>query len=107
MLISVDYSSGTDVWLSMVVFKEDEDLPYEEDILRNPYSVKSWLRYIEHKKGASKLVVNLVYERALRELPGRLVFKSHIQNNSVNRKLRQSFRKCRGKSFLNNWLMNL
>ena len=55
------------------MIQEDEDLPYEEDILRNPFSVKSWLRYIEHKKGSSKNVLNLIYERALKELPGRFV----------------------------------
>ncbi|KRT78854.1 Tetratricopeptide repeat-containing protein [Oryctes borbonicus] len=48
----------------------DEDLPYEEEILRNPYSVKHWLRYIDHKKVAQKNAVNIIYERALKELPG-------------------------------------
>ncbi|KAI4466206.1 pre-mrna splicing factor [Holotrichia oblita] len=48
----------------------DEDLPYEEEILRNPYSVKHWLRYIDHKKNAQKFAVNIIYERALKELPG-------------------------------------
>lgn len=52
-----------------IVFNE-EDLPYEEEILRNPFSVKHWLRYIEHKKEAPKTVINLIYERALKELPG-------------------------------------
>ncbi|XP_055952310.1 pre-mRNA-splicing factor syf1 homolog [Argiope bruennichi] len=52
------------------VVVEDEDIPYEEEILRNPYSVKHWLRYIEFKKEAPKHVINLLYERALRELPG-------------------------------------
>lgn len=52
------------------IFFEEEDLPYEEDILRNPFSVKCWLRYIEHKKAAPKNAINLVYERALKELPG-------------------------------------
>lgn len=52
------------------VFFEEDDLAYEEDILRNPYSVKCWLRYIEHKKDGSKNALNLVYERALKELPG-------------------------------------
>ncbi|XP_074038937.1 pre-mRNA-splicing factor syf1 homolog [Leptinotarsa decemlineata] len=47
----------------------DDDLPYEEEILRNPYSVKHWLRYVEHKKVAPK-GVNIVYERALRQMPG-------------------------------------
>lgn len=48
----------------------DEDVAYEEEILRNPYSLKHWLRYIEHKKHAPHNAVNIVYERALKELPG-------------------------------------
>lgn len=52
-----------------IVFSE-EDLPYEEDILRNPFSVKHWLRYIDHKKCAPKNAINIIYERALKELPG-------------------------------------
>ena len=52
-------------------FQEEEDVAYEEDILRNPYSVKCWLRYIEFKKDASKDVINTIYERALKQLPGR------------------------------------
>ncbi|RZF38032.1 hypothetical protein LSTR_LSTR006431 [Laodelphax striatellus] len=52
-----------------LVFNE-EDLPYEEEILRNPFSVKHWLRYIDHKKDAPKNGVNIIYERALKELPG-------------------------------------
>ncbi|XP_046404524.1 pre-mRNA-splicing factor syf1 homolog [Ischnura elegans] len=52
-----------------IVFDED-DLAYEEEILRNPFSVKHWLRYIEHKKDAPKQVINIIYERALKELPG-------------------------------------
>lgn len=32
--------------------------------------MKHWLRYIEHKKKAPKHGVNLIYERALKELPG-------------------------------------
>uniref|UniRef100_A0A671R093 Pre-mRNA-splicing factor SYF1 n=1 Tax=Sinocyclocheilus anshuiensis TaxID=1608454 RepID=A0A671R093_9TELE len=49
---------------------EDDDLPYEEEIIRNPYSVKCWMRYIEHKQNAQKSVLNMIYERALKELPG-------------------------------------
>lgn len=52
-------------------FQSDDDLPYEEEILRNPFSVKHWLRYIEHKKNAPRNAVNIIYERALKELPGR------------------------------------
>nr|CAB3267779.1 pre-mRNA-splicing factor SYF1 [Phallusia mammillata] len=49
---------------------EENDLPYEEEILRNPYSVKCWLRYVEHKEGSPAKQVNMVFERALKELPG-------------------------------------
>ena len=42
-----------------IMFEED-DIPYEEEILRNPCAVKCWLRYIEHKKNASANVVNMV-----------------------------------------------
>lgn len=55
-----------------LTFKEEDDLPYEEDILRNPYSIKCWLRYIEHKRQLKAIpqVINFLYERALKELPG-------------------------------------
>lgn len=52
------------------IILEEANVPYEEEILRNPYTLKCWLRYIDHKKSAPPHVVNLVYERALRELPG-------------------------------------
>ncbi|XP_053151646.1 pre-mRNA-splicing factor SYF1 isoform X1 [Hemicordylus capensis] len=52
------------------LFFEEEDLQYEEEILRNPFSVKCWIRYIEFKQSAPKHVLNLIYERALKELPG-------------------------------------
>jgi pre-mRNA-splicing factor SYF1 len=55
----------------MLFLQEEQDLPYEEEILRNPYSVKCWLRYIEFKKDAPYKSVNMLYERALKELPGR------------------------------------
>ncbi|CAL1689628.1 unnamed protein product [Lasius platythorax] len=48
----------------------EEDLPYEEEILRNPYSVKHWQRYIDHLKNSKSKNLNVVYERALKELPG-------------------------------------
>ncbi|CAB3407013.1 unnamed protein product [Caenorhabditis bovis] len=44
-----------------------DDIPYEEDILRNPTSVNCWQRYIDHKKQnkSSFKQVFLIYERAL------------------------------------------
>ena len=52
-----------------VVFN-DEDLPFEEEILRNPFSLKSWLRYIEARAESPPKVINMIYERALKQLPG-------------------------------------
>ncbi|CAI4225477.1 unnamed protein product [Auanema sp. JU1783] len=47
---------------------QDEDLPYEEDILKNPCSLRSWQRYIDHKKKtkAHWKQTCQVYERALK-----------------------------------------
>ncbi|VDK24783.1 unnamed protein product [Anisakis simplex] len=54
------------------VHLEDEDIGFEENILRNPYSLRCWVRYIEHKKKCKAPLkqINMVYERALKELPG-------------------------------------
>lgn len=60
--------------------QNEEDLPYEEEILRNPFSVKHWLRYIEHKKNAPKAIINTIYERSLKELPGRYDLKISLEN---------------------------
>uniref|UniRef100_A0A1A9WIW5 Suppressor of forked domain-containing protein n=1 Tax=Glossina brevipalpis TaxID=37001 RepID=A0A1A9WIW5_9MUSC len=62
--------SLTDISLCMDIDFPSEDVPYEEEILRNAYSVKHWLRYIDHKAKAPNNGVNIVYERALKELPG-------------------------------------
>ena len=48
-----------------VVF-EEEDLPFEEELLRNPHSLKAWLRYIEAREDAPNSKLNLLYERALK-----------------------------------------
>ena len=39
--------------------------------MRNQFSVKCWLRYIEFKQGAPKPTLNQLYERALKLLPCR------------------------------------
>ena len=52
-----------------IVFN-DEDIPFEEELLRNPHSLKAWIRYIEARSEAPKKTLNLLYERALKELPG-------------------------------------
>ena len=55
---------------------EEEDLAYEEEVARNPYSVRAWVRYIAFKETsnlaprARAFAVDVLYERALRALPG-------------------------------------
>jgi pre-mRNA-splicing factor SYF1 len=48
----------------------DEDLLFEEELLRNPYSLKMWWRYIQARTDATAKRRYLLYERALRALPG-------------------------------------
>ncbi len=64
----------------IIYLQEEADIPYEEEILRHPYSVKCWMRYITHKLQTTgkNQNVNLLYERALKELPGRLVSENSI-----------------------------
>jgi hypothetical protein len=54
-----------------LAFQDAGDVAYEEEILRNPFSLRGWQRYIEHKtKTGSSKAVCLLYERALKQLPG-------------------------------------
>ena len=48
----------------------DGDYVHEEEIIRNPHNVKTWLRYAEHKADSNPNELNMVYERALKQLPG-------------------------------------
>lgn len=70
MLILGGYSSK-----HVSLYQDDRDIPFEEDILRHPYQIKYWMRYMEHKQSinAPDAALNLIYERALKELPGRWV----------------------------------
>ncbi|KAI9302584.1 pre-mRNA splicing factor Syf-1 [Cunninghamella echinulata] len=45
------------------------DQPYEEELARYPYSIRTWLRYIEHKEHGPFEDLCQIYERALKELP--------------------------------------
>lgn len=49
---------------------DENDLIYEEELLRNPYNLKLWLQYIEERKNVSVKKRNVLYERALQALPG-------------------------------------
>jgi pre-mRNA-splicing factor SYF1 len=48
----------------------DDDLLYEEELLRNPYALKMWWRYIQARVDASTKRRYLLYERAVKALPG-------------------------------------
>lgn len=71
--------------MSICLFAQEDDIQYEEDIMRNMFNVKSWLRYLDHKKSASPLVRFLIYERAVKELPGRFwcTRDSYVQLHAV------------------------
>ena len=73
--------------------QEEGDVPYEEEILRHPFQVKCWMRYVDHKKATgakgSTAAVNMIYERALKQLPGRcanvpLYCGMHVAGSSVS-----------------------
>lgn len=48
----------------------DEDIPFEEEIIKNPFSVSAWFRYIKFKREAPQKQRNLLFERALKQIPG-------------------------------------
>ena len=43
---------------------------FEEDLLRSPFSLRSWLRYISHKHDAGEEFLTFLFERAIKQLPG-------------------------------------
>ncbi|KAJ1914014.1 pre-mRNA-splicing factor syf1 [Coemansia sp. S17] len=51
----------------------DDDLRFEEEVLREPYKLKGWLRYIDHKRASNSgggRSATVLFERALKRLPG-------------------------------------
>ena len=48
----------------------EEDIPHEEELIRNPYTLKPWLHYLQHKTDRPLFEKVFVLERACRELPG-------------------------------------
>jgi hypothetical protein len=47
-----------------------DDLLYEDELLRNPFSLKMWWRYIQARTDGAAKKRYLLYERALKSLPG-------------------------------------
>ena len=83
--------------VSMDIDISEADFVHEEEILRNPHSVKCWLRYIEHKQDGLPEHLNMVYERALKQLPGsyKLWYKY----------LRERRRQCKEIFYISNFIM--
>jgi len=48
----------------------EADLLYEEELIRTPYSLKLWWRYLEARKDAPSRKRQVLFERALHALPG-------------------------------------
>lgn len=48
----------------------DEDLHYEELLATNPSSLAPWKLYLEARKGANPRRRYLIFERAVKALPG-------------------------------------
>ncbi|KMT07001.1 hypothetical protein BVRB_6g153330 [Beta vulgaris subsp. vulgaris] len=52
------------------LYPSEDDLPYEEEILRNPFSLRLWWRYLVARTESPFKKRSIIYERALKALPG-------------------------------------
>ncbi|ONM60140.1 Tetratricopeptide repeat (TPR)-like superfamily protein [Zea mays] len=58
------------VGISPDLYPTEDDLPYEEEILREPFKLKGWWRYLVARATAPFAKRAVIYERALKALPG-------------------------------------
>ncbi|KAL0923032.1 hypothetical protein M5K25_007074 [Dendrobium thyrsiflorum] len=56
--------------ISSELYPSGDDLPYEEEIIRNPFNLKLWWRYLVARADAPFDKRRVIYERALKALPG-------------------------------------
>ncbi|CAA6661813.1 unnamed protein product [Spirodela intermedia] len=63
-------SSPSTAAVSQELYPSQDDLLYEEEILRNPFSLKLWWRYLRARAEAPFRKRSVIYERALKALPG-------------------------------------
>ncbi|XP_054801286.1 uncharacterized protein LOC129305287 [Prosopis cineraria] len=56
--------------ISQELYPSQDDLLYEEELLRNPFSLKLWWRYLVARSEAPFKKRFVIYERALKALPG-------------------------------------
>lgn len=52
------------------LYPSEEDLIFEEEILRNPFTLKLWWRYLLARRDAPFRKRRILYERAVKALPG-------------------------------------
>jgi len=45
------------------LLEDEQDMEYEQEIARNPYSLKAWWRYLLAKQGAKPVKRYIIYER--------------------------------------------
>ncbi|KAF5185965.1 Pre-mrna-splicing factor syf1 [Thalictrum thalictroides] len=58
------------VEVSKELYPSQDDLLYEEEILRNPFNLKLWWRYLIARADSPFKKRSIIYERALKALPG-------------------------------------
>ncbi|KAI4990049.1 hypothetical protein ZWY2020_038412 [Hordeum vulgare] len=56
--------------IAMEIVISAEDVAFEEDVLREPFKLSSWVRYLLARRAATPGKRAVIYERALRALPG-------------------------------------
>ncbi|XP_058749837.1 uncharacterized protein LOC131622821 [Vicia villosa] len=56
--------------ISQDLYPSEDDLVYEEELLRNPFSLKLWWRYLIARTDSPFKKRCVIYERALKALPG-------------------------------------
>lgn len=67
---TIDYSD---------LMPKEEDLLYEEELLRTPHVTKLWTRYLEARKDATAKRRYLIFERAVKALPGSYKVRSNSE----------------------------
>ncbi|KAI3905328.1 hypothetical protein MKX01_040019 [Papaver californicum] len=71
--------------IPLELYPSQDDLLYEEEILRNPFSLKLWWRYLVTRNESPFKKRSLIYERALKALPGmRKLPVTHSRYESLN-----------------------
>ncbi|TPX51699.1 hypothetical protein SeLEV6574_g00138 [Synchytrium endobioticum] len=66
---SVDVDDVPKTGQDLLMLIASEDIPFEEECLRNPLNVKAWLRYLDFKHDSSISNKIFIYERALQQVP--------------------------------------